>query len=262
VRPPARERLQRAGWGAALGLGAGLLFRDLGLQGTVSYHGSKVLLVLAIAAACTLVALTRFRRAVPVAFAALAALWLVVGLSPLTRLLTRGLVRSDPPVAGDAVFVLASNVQDDGDLGSAALARLAHGIAMQRAGLAPRLVVSDIAERPSHASTVGQYIKKLRLDVELHTVGPSGNTHDEAVATAKLFAQRGWKRVVLVTSPIHSRRAAAAFEAQGLEVVSSPCPETEYDIDGLPTIEDRIRAFGPALHERLGLLVYGWRGWI
>jgi uncharacterized SAM-binding protein YcdF (DUF218 family) len=262
VRPARREGLGRAARAGALGLGGAMLFRDLELQAAFSYHGSKVLLVLLLALAAALLGLTRLRVLVPVAFAAVAALWLAVALTPLSSLLAGGLVRRDPPAAGDAVFVLASNVQDDGDLGSAATARLAHGIGLQRAGRAPRLVVSDIADRPSHARSVARVIAGLGLDIELHAVGPAATTRDEALLAARLFSRNGWRRVVLVTSPLHSRRAAATFEAQGLEVVSSPCPETQFDLEGLDAPDDRVRAFGPALHERIGLVVYRLRDWI
>lgn len=252
----------RAARGAAMGLAAGLLFRDLGLHAAISYSGSKLVLVVVIAAAASLVGMTRLRLAVPLALGALAALWLAVAVTPLTPALVQGLVRRDPPVAGDAVYVAAAAVQDDGDLNSVGLARIIHGITLSRSGLAPRLVISDIADRPSHAPAVRRLLHGLALDTELIVVGPSANTHDEAVATARLFKERGWKRVVVVTSPLHSRRAAATFEAQGLEVVSAPALEADFDLEALTSPDDHVRAFGPALHERIGLLVYGWRGWI
>jgi len=84
----------------------------------------------------------------------------------------------------------------------------------------------------------------------------------EAVAVARLLRERGWKRVLAVTSPLHSRRAAASLEAQGIEVASCPSMEPRFDVNALRPGGDRLEAFGHALHERLGLFVYRRRGWI
>ena len=65
-----------------------------------------------------------------------------------------------------------------------------------------------------------------------------------------------------MTSPIHSRRASAALEKEGVTVVSSPSAETRFDLATLDTWNDRLAAFGSVMHERLGLWVYARRGWI
>jgi uncharacterized SAM-binding protein YcdF (DUF218 family) len=88
------------------------------------------------------------------------------------------------------------------------------------------------------------------------------NTHDEAVAMARLGRARGIKRVLAVTSPTHTRRAAAALEKQGLVVISVPAIETNFDLETLRFPADRRRGFSPVAHERLGLVVYRRRGWI
>ena len=79
---------------------------------------------------------------------------------------------------------------------------------------------------------------------------------------ARLFRERGWRKLLLVTSPTHSRRAAATFEREGVSVVSSPSMETRFDLENLTRTDDRLFAFGAVLHERVGLGVYRWRGWI
>jgi uncharacterized SAM-binding protein YcdF (DUF218 family) len=65
-----------------------------------------------------------------------------------------------------------------------------------------------------------------------------------------------------VTSPTHSRRAALALEREGVDVVSSPCRETRFDLETLDRPGERLMAFGSLIHERLGLLYYRWRGWV
>jgi uncharacterized SAM-binding protein YcdF (DUF218 family) len=63
-----------------------------------------------------------------------------------------------------------------------------------------------------------------------------------------------------VTSPTHTRRAAATFAKRGLTVVASPAVETRFDLETLDNPDDQVKAFGNVLHERLGLLVYRLRG--
>jgi uncharacterized SAM-binding protein YcdF (DUF218 family) len=102
----------------------------------------------------------------------------------------------------------------------------------------------------------------LGMKQEVLAVGPVVNTHDEAVAVARLAAERGWKRVIVVTSPTHTRRACAAFERAGLAVVCTPATETQYNAEALEGPDDRLRAFEALGHEWIGLLVYRLRGWI
>jgi uncharacterized SAM-binding protein YcdF (DUF218 family) len=76
------------------------------------------------------------------------------------------------------------------------------------------------------------------------------------------FRLRGWRTILLVTSPTHSRRASLAFEREGLDVVSSPSVETRFDLETLDRPGERLTAFGAVTHERLGLVWYRWKGWI
>jgi uncharacterized SAM-binding protein YcdF (DUF218 family) len=264
VSPQRPSIFQRVALGAGLGAGAGLLFLDLGLQRALPYHGERAWLVLAGGVFGMVVWPTRLRGLLAGGLVFMGLLWLAVTMTPLSRALCEGLVRRDPPSPepADAVFVMASGVQTDGELGSIGLARLERGLSELRAGHAPRLLLANIDNRPSHREAVARIITELRLEVELVEVGSAATTRDEALLAARLFREKGWKRVVLVTSPLHSRRAAAVFEKVGLEVVSSPASETGFDLETLIGADNRLEAFGNALHERVGSLVYGWRGWL
>ena len=100
-------------------------------------------------------------------------------------------------------------------------------------------------------------IENLGITAEVQTVGGNLNTRDEALALARLCNERGWKRVLVVTSPYHTRRACAAVEHEGLSVVCSPSAETNFDIKGLTRSDGRRRAFSAALHERMGCYCTG-----
>jgi len=206
---------------------------------------------------------TRMRRLVAWGAGLLALLWPMVAFTPLAFLLTRDLVRRDVLAPADAIVVLSSNLQPDGDPTPTELQRLVRGIELVAQGYATRLVVTDVAPpAPPHAEQARAACSRLKVACDVISVGLARNTHDEATNTAQLFRSRSFRRVLLVTSPTHSLRAARAFEAQGLEVVSAPCAETKYDLEGLARPRERLDAFGSALHERLGLWVYDRRGWL
>jgi uncharacterized SAM-binding protein YcdF (DUF218 family) len=263
VKAPLPPRL---GTGLAIGGLAALLARDLDLPTLASYWDDRAPLVVAGAAilAAAWAWAPRSRPLVAGGALLLGAVWLTVALTPLTAWMLRGLPRHDPEGPADAVFVLASSVQDDGELTTPAMSRLLHALELLGQGLAPRLVLSELPapEHQPYAPVARALMAHLGLRQEVLTVGPVVNTHDEALALAALFRGQGWSRVLLVTSPTHSRRAAATFEAAGLRVLSSPAMETRFDIETLRSRDDRLQVFGALLHEYVGIRVYRWRGWI
>ena len=57
------------------------------------------------------------------------------------------------------------------------------------------------------------------------------NTHDEVLAARKLARERGWRRIVLVTSAAHLRRAAGLFRQIGLPVEVVACDFRTQGVD-------------------------------
>jgi uncharacterized SAM-binding protein YcdF (DUF218 family) len=249
--------------GLTAGALAGLIFDDLGLTSTVSFWGDPGPLVAGFALGGALLWTTRARRLVGAAVAALGVFWLLVAFTPLTAWLASGLVRRDPPEPADAVFVLASSIQPTGELTATAMSRLVHGIELVAEHQAPALVLSDVQNPyPSYAGAAKALMENFGIAAELQTVGGNATTRDEALSLARLCGEHGWKRVIVVTSPYHSRRACGAVESEGLSVVCSPSVETRYDVNGLTRSDERRRAFSAAIHERIGLFLYGLRGWL
>jgi uncharacterized SAM-binding protein YcdF (DUF218 family) len=255
--------VSRLGVGLVAGALAGLIAVDLSLPSLVSYWGDRTWLVPLAALAGALLWLTPLRRAVTWAVAFLSLLWVVVAFTPATSWLADGLVRRDPIEAADAVFVFASRLQEDGDPASDAMSRLLKGVELVAEGRAAWLVVSELPPPAGpHAPLARAWLSAFARRGEVASVGRIGNTRDEAVALARLCRERGWTRVLAVTSPTHTRRAAAALEREGLVVFAVPSIETRFDLEGLRRAEDRRAAFGSIAHERIGLLVYRRRGWI
>jgi uncharacterized SAM-binding protein YcdF (DUF218 family) len=249
--------------GLTAGALAALIIEDLGLTSTVSFWGDPGPLIVGCALLAALLWTTRLKRLAALAVVALGILWLLVAFTPLTAWLAEGLARRDPPAAADAVFVNASSIHPTGELTGTAMSRLLHGVELVAERQAPVLVLSDLKKPyPPYSGAAKALMENLGIVRELETVGESVNTRDEAVSLARLCRERGWKRVIVVTSPYHSRRACSAVEREGLSVVCSPSVETGYDVKGLARSDDRRVAFSAAIHERIGLWLYALRGWL
>lgn len=92
-----------------------------------------------------------------------------------------------------------------------------------------------------------------------------GNTADEAKAIADLMSERGWKKIILVTSAWHMPRTARLFRKAGVDFVPFPVdyqatprqPTTLLDLlpraDGLRTTEAALRElYGIAFYAIVG----------
>jgi uncharacterized SAM-binding protein YcdF (DUF218 family) len=216
-----------------------------------------------------LIGLTRWRSVLLATVIVMSAVLLVIGYTPLIAEPSRSLIRNDPlPASADAIVVLAAGKNDDGLILTQATDRLLKGLELLNRGVAPVLVLPReadsvgnrlVTQRDDHERIVG-LVRGARSKVLFS--GLTSSTRDEAVRTAMLFRTRGWKRVVVVTSPLHTRRACAAFEKMGMTVscVASEWREVALNTMGSP--EDRIRAFQVWLYEMAGTARYTQLGWI
>jgi uncharacterized SAM-binding protein YcdF (DUF218 family) len=93
----------------------------------------------------------------------------------------------------------------------------------------------------------------------------STDTHEQALELAPLLGERGVRRFVLVTSPMHMRRALGAFREAGLEPIpsaSAQASETAPSPSPLLPHPEALRASQSALREALALVYYAARGWL
>jgi uncharacterized SAM-binding protein YcdF (DUF218 family) len=107
--------------------------------------------------------------------------------------------------------------------------RVLEGARLVRAGKAPRLVLSGgssdpFGRTPPESPQLAAWLSAMGLVEPERIVIEAGSrsTHENAQRTAALARDGGWRRVILVTSALHMRRAAAAFGRTGLEVVPYP----------------------------------------
>lgn len=104
---------------------------------------------------------------------------------------------------------------------------------------------------------------------EVISLGGCKNTRHEAEKVAKLAQERGWKRLLLVTSAAHMQRASGVFRTTtSLEVVPVPSAFltgvsiiTPDSVDLVPRAAGFVKLEN-YLHEQIGWAIYRWRGWI
>ena len=173
---------------------------------------------------------------------------------PLLRLAGGFWIVDDGPAYSDAIVILG----DDNYGGD----RAAKAAELFKAGWAPRVVASGRFLRPYASIT----------DLEEHDLKNDGvpeqaivrfqhhaaNTKEEAEALRQLILQQGWKRILLVTSSYHTRRAryicARTFPA-GTVLRVIPAPDSEYDPNHWWESRRGLVIFS---HEFVGMIVSLW----
>jgi uncharacterized SAM-binding protein YcdF (DUF218 family) len=93
-------------------------------------------------------------------------------------------------------------------------------------------------------------------------VGPVADTHDEALAVARLAHEKKWDRVILVTHPWHMKRAVAVFQKAGVNVIPSACVEGRYAWRNPDGVKEKLLAYLDWAHEFVGYYAYRKRGWV
>jgi len=193
----------------------------------------------------------------------------------LMRFVEAGTVRT--PVSSvqkaDAIVVLSGMIRqvDGAPLGewSDAVDRFEGGVELFKAGKAPVIVFTrgQMPWQPD-ATPEGELLAKraMLLGVPQSAIRLSskvGNTADEALAAATLLGER--KKILLVTSAFHMRRAQLLFEHAGFEVLPFRVDyRTEHHaaltlLRFLPSA-DALAESETALRELIGWLYYAARG--
>lgn len=235
--------------------------------------------------AITFVLWRRRRRGFAVSTAGLALFVWVIGGTNLPDALLRSLespyagVKPEELPAADAVILLGGGLEpsryETGQLHlSAAGDRVVMALELLRLGKAPALCIGGGATRVngeiwSEADFARAAIVERKLTTaEVFSLGICGDTHDEALRVFALAQEHRWRRLLLVTSACHMRRAAGTFRTAGLEVIPAPCnflTSLSTGHSSFPINLPGHAGFAKTsvwIHEQIGWLEYRRRGWI
>lgn len=254
--------------GALVALGLMELLSGLGLFTTlgVSVPVARLLFT----AAGALIAPTVLGAWLWGSMAGAALLLFVVSYSPLVEPLFPRFVRRDASVPGitpDAIVVFSGAVTDEGRVMGQALDRLLTGLAEARRRQVPVLALSvvgneDDPDVPDSERDQRELAQRFAPGLPLRFVRNVSSSRDEALAFSALARTNGWRRVLVVTSPAHTRRACAALEHEGVAVECLPAVSRSYAPSRLGTPESRRLAFADVLYETAATLLYRARGWM
>ena len=153
----------------------------------------------------------KMRRRWPLLFAAVIMVaGLIIFHSRWLSAVGHYLVVSDPIAPADAVVVLNGDSRQ-GD-------RLVQAVELWRTGIAPQVVVSVTLadwQTPEDDPTWRHAVKLgLSPSKSLHLIPTTGSTVDEAKSLLPALQHLGYRRVIIVTSNYHSRRAKSIFQKQ------------------------------------------------
>lgn len=209
---------------------------------------------------------------------ALGFLWLWIASTPWVAGHLLATLQQHPalPTTGplpdvDAIVVLSAEADRQGaeyggpTVGTMTLQRLRYAAALQRRTSLPLLVSGGkpTADCPPLAELMAKTLRDEFGVTARFQEDRSTDTRENAEFSAALLRQAGLKRILLVSSAWHLPRAAAAFRAEGLDVVPAPTgfrgPSDEGDASFVPHWQ-ALRDTSYALHEWCGRLWYCLRG--
>lgn len=196
----------------------------------------------------------------------------------LERVYPRWRVAEAP--AADVVLVLGGTMGPPVAAGylpnwADAVERFEGGVALVQAGRAPQLLFTGAPRSADGAGesegaamralAIARGVPAGRIDV----TGPVGNTADEARALARWCAERGVRRVLVVSSAWHLPRAMRQLRRSGLELTAFPVDFRATTagrkalpyMDWLPSAGGGLALTETALREVYGIAFYTVTGW-
>ncbi|MFL5632176.1 MAG: YdcF family protein [Gemmatimonadaceae bacterium] len=212
--------------------------------------------------------MTRLRPVLWLVAGILARLCIVIGYTPRVKSMAEQFVRRDPvPARADAIAVLSMGLTADGLMRSETLDRLLTGLQLANRGVAPVMLVSQERRRfggesVSDSADLQNVVALARAEIPIIFVDSIFTTRTEALRMKAVAQQHGWTSLIVVTSPMHSKRACATFEAVGFKVACTPAEVRQSGLYERANAEDRLRAFRSWLYETFATDSYRRRGWI
>jgi uncharacterized SAM-binding protein YcdF (DUF218 family)/glycosyltransferase involved in cell wall biosynthesis len=173
------------------------------------------------------------------------------------------MAQTPAPAPADAVVVFAGGVGESGLAGGGYQERVKHALDLHREGLAPSLLFSS---GYVFAFREAEVMRDLALangvaasDVVLETA--ASNTYENVLYSRDIARRRGWRRVLLVSSPYHMARAVRTWRtvAPDIEVIPAPVPRSQFYTHGIGASLDQVRGIA---HEYVALIYYRWKGWL
>ncbi len=203
----------------------------------------------------------RARRRTIEAMAAVVVAYLLLFQTPFVWWVASPLKLSSPPVLADAIVVFAGGVGESGKAGGGFQERATQAVALYKAGHAPRIIISSGYVFTLHEAEVMKTVA-VNSGVPADAIlleERAATTYENVTFTNRILEEHGWRRILLVSSPYHMRRALLTWRktAPDVTVTPTPVPQSEFYASSWGASFDQIRG---VVHEYAAIVSYWWRG--
>jgi uncharacterized SAM-binding protein YcdF (DUF218 family)/glycosyltransferase involved in cell wall biosynthesis len=192
----------------------------------------------------------------------IAALFLIAFYTPVAWWFGEPLRIVQTPQSADAIVVFAGGVGESGKAGGGVQERVARAVELYRDGFAPNILISSgyvFAMREAEvmkAIAVANGVPDNAIVLEEE----AANTYENVTRSARILDDRGWRRILLVSSPYHMLRATMTWRevAPHISVTATPPAQSQFYVHERGASLEQIRGL---LHEYAAIILYKLRGW-
>lgn len=200
-------------------------------------------------------------------------LYIFLFYTPFVWFLARPLTIAETPEKSDCIVVFAGGVGESGRAGEGYEERVQYAVELFNRGFAKEVIFSSgyayVYKEPllMKALAISQGIPSDAVILE----GKASNTYENVEFTKEILNAKGWRKIILVSSPYHMLRASLVFKriAKDIRVVYSPIPNSLFYSRQKRDIQGRriwrrvnLRQVRAIVHEYLGIAYYRLKGWI
>jgi len=201
-----------------------------------------------------------------------AVLYILIFYTPLVWYMAEPLKIVQQPTKADAIVVFGGGAGESGVAGQGYEERVTHAVNLFKKGYAGHIIFSsgytNILKEPDvmKALAISLGVPSDAIIVETD----SANTYKNGINVKEILRERGWVRVLLISSPYHMRRVSLVFKknAKEIDVIYTPVSISQfynYNINSKgsyffrKTTFQQIKGFS---HEYMGIIYYWWKGYI
>ncbi len=194
---------------------------------------------------------------------ALAAVYVLLFQTPFIWWCAGPLRMSEPPAQADAIVVFGGGVGESGEAGGGSQERVKQAVDLYDAGYARHVVFSSgfvysfREAEVMRAIAVDRGVPASAILLEQR----AASTRQNVLFVVPMLEQRGWSRVLLVSSPYHMRRAVLTWRraAPAIAVIPTPPAQSQFYEHTRGASLQQIRGI---VWEYLATLGYWRRGWL
>ncbi len=190
-------------------------------------------------------------------------LYLLAFYTPLLWVVAEPLRVVDTPRPADAIVVFAGGAGESATAGGGYQERVRQAVDLYDAGYAPRLIFSTGFV---YAFREAEIMRGLAIDLGVPADSivleeRAASTYENVIFVRDIARRFASRRVLLVSSPYHMRRALLTWRRQvpDIEVVATPAPGSQYYSHGRGASLQQFRGIA---WEYAAIVAYWWRGWL